>query len=71
VLELGCGSAGVVSGLPAASASGVNVVKTVTAASGTGRNIGTATCLQRGQMWPRWRDVTTCTGGCGYSFQCS
>jgi len=33
------------------------VHKTVTAASGTGHNIGTATSLQRVQVptWPRWR----------------
>jgi len=30
------------------------VLKTVTAASGTGHNIGTATSLQ---LWPRWREV--------------
>ena len=35
------------------------VLKTVTAASGTGHNIGTATgtSLQRGQIWLRWREV--------------
>ena len=39
------------------------VLKTVTATSGTGHNIGTATSLQRGQIgtevliWPRWREV--------------
>jgi len=33
------------------------VLKTVTAASGTGHNIGTATSLQRGQFGPRWREV--------------
>ena len=33
------------------------VLKTVTAASGTGHNIGTATSLQRGQIWPRGREV--------------
>jgi hypothetical protein len=39
------------------------VLKTVTAASGTGHNIGTATSLQSGQIgtgvpiWPRWREV--------------
>ena len=33
------------------------VLKTVTAASGTGHNIGTATSLQRDQIWPRWREV--------------
>jgi len=41
------------------------VLKTVTAASGTGRNIGAATSLQRGLIgtavliWPHWREVTT------------
>jgi len=30
------------------------VLKTVTASSGTGHNIGTATSLQRDQIWPRW-----------------
>ena len=52
------------------------VLKTVNAASGTGRNIGTATSLQLGQIgtrvpiWPRCicTDITTCTGGCVYSF---
>ena len=33
------------------------VLKTVTAASGTGHNIGTATSLQRGLIRPRWREV--------------
>jgi len=33
------------------------VLKTVTAASGTGHNIGTATSLQSGLMRPRWREV--------------
>jgi len=33
------------------------VLKTVTAASSTGHNIGTATFLQRGPIWPRWREV--------------
>ena len=35
------------------------VLKTVTAASGTGHNIGTATSLQRGLIgtWPRWREA--------------
>jgi len=33
------------------------VLKTVTATSGTGHNIGTATSLQRGPIWPRWREV--------------
>ena len=35
------------------------VLKTVTAASCTGHNIGAATSLQRGQIWPRWREVDT------------
>jgi len=35
----------------------LGVLKTVTAATGTGHNIGTATSLQRGQIWPRWREV--------------
>jgi len=38
----------------------LGVVKTVTAVSGTGRNIGTATSLQRGLIGPirpRWREV--------------
>jgi len=33
------------------------VLKTVTATSGTGHNIGTATSLQRGPAGPRWRAV--------------
>jgi len=33
------------------------VLKTVTAASGTGHNTGTATSLQRGPIRPRWREV--------------
>jgi len=35
------------------------VLKTVTAASGTGHNTGAATSLQRGLIgtWPRWREV--------------
>ena len=33
------------------------VLKTVTAASGIGHNTGTATSLQRDQIWPRWREV--------------
>ena len=33
------------------------VLKTVTAASGTGHNIGTATSLQCGPIWPRWMEV--------------
>ena len=33
------------------------MLKTVTAASGTDHNIGTATSFQRGQMWPHWREA--------------
>jgi len=33
------------------------VLKTVTAASGTGHNIVAATSLQRGPIGPRWREV--------------
>jgi len=53
------------------------VLKTVTAASGTGHNIGTATSLQRDligtpdQATLERSSCTynmTCTGGCGYSF---
>ena len=45
-------------GCPPHPSSGV--LKTVTAASSTGHNIGTATSLQRGQVgtWPRWREVS-------------
>ena len=32
------------------------VLKTVTAASGTGHNTGAATSLQRGPIGPRWRE---------------
>jgi len=31
--------------------------KTVTTASGTGHIFHVATSLQRGQIWPRWREV--------------
>jgi len=34
------------------------VLKTVTAASGTGHNTGTPTSHQRGSIRPRWREVT-------------
>jgi len=54
------------------------VLKTVTAASGTGHNTGAATSLQRGLIGTRSDQATleassgtsimTCTGGCGYSF---
>ena len=33
------------------------VHKTVTTASGTGHIFCAATSLQRGQAWPRWREV--------------
>jgi hypothetical protein len=33
------------------------VLKIVTAASGTGHNIGTAASLQRGLIRPRWREA--------------
>ena len=33
------------------------VLQTVTAATGTGHNTGTATSLQRGLIRPRWREV--------------
>jgi hypothetical protein len=35
----------------------IRSTKTVTAASGTGHNIGTATSLQRGPIGQRWREV--------------
>ena len=53
------------------------VLKTVTADSGTGHNTGTATSLQRGLIGSpdqatlepsSCTDIMTCTGGCGYSF---
>jgi len=47
------------------------VLKTVTAASGTGHNIGTVTSLQRdnvGTLTRSCTDIMTCSGGCGYSF---
>jgi hypothetical protein len=55
------------------------VLKIVTAASGTGHNIGTATAssLQRGQIGSpdlatlegiSCTDFMTCAEGCGYSF---
>jgi len=52
------------------------VLRTVTAASGTGQNIGTATSLQRGLIrtgqatleGSSCTSIMTCTGGCGYSF---
>ena len=42
-------------------------LKTVTAASGTGHNTGTAASLQRGEG-SSCTSIMTCTGGCGYSF---
>ena len=33
------------------------VLKTLTAASGTGHNTGASTALQRGPIRPRWREV--------------
>jgi len=61
-------------GCPPHPSSGV--LKTVTAASGTVHNIGTATSLQRGLIGTdvatlegsSCTDIMTCTGGCGYSF---
>ena len=44
------------------------VLKTVTAATSTGHNIGTATSLQRGLQATLEGSSCTCTGGCGYSF---
>ena len=44
------------------------VLKTVTTASGTGHNIGTAASFQRGQIWPRWKEVAVLFSthdGCG------
>jgi len=35
----------------------IGVHKTVTTASGTGHIFCAATSLQRGQAWPRWREV--------------
>jgi len=50
------------------------VIKTLTAASGTGHDTGAATSLQR-DRWPAatlegssCTSIMTCTGGCGYSF---
>jgi len=42
------------------------VLKTVTAASGTGHKTGTATSLQRGLQ--ATLEGSNCTGGWGYSF---
>jgi hypothetical protein len=53
----------------------IRILTTVTAACGTGHNIGTATSFQLGQVWTSpdlatlegssWTDIMTCTGGCG------
>jgi len=60
-------------GCPPHPSSGV--LKTVTVASGTGHNIGTATSPQCGQVpdlatlgGSSCTDIVTCTGGYGYSF---
>ena len=63
-------------GCPQYPSSGV--LKTVTAASGTVHNIGTAPSLQRGLIGTgldqatlegsSCTDIMNCTGGCGYSF---
>jgi len=63
-------------GCPPHPSSGV--LKTVTAASGTGHNIGTVTSFQCGQVetgpdlatleGSNCTDIMTCTGGCGYRF---
>jgi len=53
-------------GCPQHPSSGV--LKTVTAASGTGHNIGTAISLQRGHVGGSsctGTGIMTCTGGCG------
>jgi len=42
------------------------VLKTVTAASGTGHNTGAAASLQHGLQ--ATLEGSSCTGGCGYSF---
>jgi len=39
----------------------ISVLKTVTAASSTGHNIGTATSLQGGRIRPLWREVAVPT----------
>ena len=48
------------------------LLKTVTAASGTGHDTGTATSLQHGLQatleGSSCTDIMTCAGGCGYSF---
>ena len=48
------------------------VLKTVTAASGTGHNTGTATSLELPDQatleGSSCTSIATCTGGCGYSF---
>jgi hypothetical protein len=49
--------------------SGVHEI--VTTASDTGHSICATTSLQRGRIWPRCTDTTTCTGGCSYNFMYS
>jgi hypothetical protein len=51
------------------------VLKTVTAASGTGHNIGPSNVATLGLSpdlatleGSSWTDIMICTGGCGYSF---
>jgi len=44
------------------------VHKTVTAASDTGHIFCATTSLQRGQAWPRWRELADQSGGCSYRF---
>jgi len=45
------------------------VLKTVTAASSTGHNIGTATSVQRGLIGPRWREVAVTAETCRVTLQ--
>ena len=45
------------------------VLKTVTAASGTGHNIGTATSFQHGQVGPRWSEVAVTPETCRMTLQ--
>jgi len=45
------------------------VLKSVTAASGTGHNTGTATSLQRGPKGPRWREVAVTPETCRVTLQ--
>jgi hypothetical protein len=45
------------------------VLKTVTAASGTGHNTVTANSLQRGPIGPRWSEVSGGVDWCGIRMQ--